>query len=108
MLRLQSSPNNIIECDFVISATGVQPNTSQFQIRDGLAMDEEGYFMVNDQFQVIGEEDIFAAGDCCAYHPNNRSTQYFFQMKLWTQVRKLIPFYRLCLFLLGFIHRMHC
>ncbi len=92
----------------MISATGVQPNTTFLQsptishtlsTRDlphflstrssasSLLLDEEGYIFVNDRFQSFTQPDIFAAGDCCSYQPQTRSTTYFYQMKLWTQAR---------------------
>lgn len=55
-----------------------------------IACDEEGYILVNDTFQSLSHPDVYAAGDCCHYQPRNRSTELFFQMKLWTQVIYLI------------------
>jgi hypothetical protein len=101
-----SSSYQVIPCDLAVSATGVIPNT-EFLLRSSsssssgdchcpLAMDEEGNLIVDDYFRCCSSsfsssahpivENIFSAGDCCVYRPQFRSTEFFFQMKLWTQV----------------------
>eukprot|EP01040_Poterioochromonas_malhamensis_P012693 gene12694-13901_t len=90
-LLVYTSKSDLIPCDFIVSATGVMPNTDflrQSNITSNtIACDEEGYILVNDTFQSLSHPDVYAAGDCCHYQPRNRSTELFFQMKLWTQAR---------------------
>jgi hypothetical protein len=85
----------VISCDFVVSATGVVPNTELFR-GSPVRLDEEGYIEVDDYFQ-SSVPNVFAAGDCCSYLPKFRSTEFFFQMKLWTQARIMGMFVAQCM-----------
>jgi len=100
----------MLGCDFLISATGVQPNsaifthsvshhhcnteidtTSTTTTAANLACTEEGYIMV-DNCMRTSIDNVFAAGDCCEYPicpvdvAVNGGVSHFFQMRLWTQV----------------------
>ena len=94
-------------CDFLISATGVTPNTSMFSTSNNdtthkgsiLTCTEEGYLQVDSTLHT-NIKNVFAAGDCCAYpvvpiYGTRFSSSgggsigpasHFFQMRLWTQV----------------------
>lgn len=88
----------MIGCDFVVSATGVQPKTALFTHSEncissgtntGLSLqcDPEGYILV-DSSMSTNIPNVFAAGDCCRYPDclDADSSMHFFQMRLWTQV----------------------
>jgi hypothetical protein len=81
------------DCDLVISATGVIPNTEFIKNSPSCAnkfeFDEENALVVNDLLQVkfFGNDehspDIYAAGDCCAMRLEDPCC--WFQMRLWSQ-----------------------
>lgn len=92
-LLVYTSKHDLLPCNFIVSATGVMPNTDFLQHSNStaipIACDDEGYIIVNDIFQSLSHSDVYSAGDCCLYQPKDRSTELFFQMKLWTQVTYL-------------------
>ena len=51
-----------LECDFLISAIGVEPNT-EF-VDAAIEKDNEGYLVVDTMMRTSCEH-VFAAGDCC-------------------------------------------
>lgn len=71
-----------ISCDFVVSATGVIPNTEccgpEFK------KDAEGGLLVN-EFMETSVPGVFAAGDACS--PSWAESPHWFQMRLWSQAR---------------------
>ncbi|CAM9199193.1 unnamed protein product, partial [Hapterophycus canaliculatus] len=87
----------VVRCDFIVSATGVQPNTgvldSQFQ------RGQDGGLRVDETMRVVRSSDtsksedmeggwennIFAAGDCCSME----DTDHWFQVRLWRQARAM-------------------
>lgn len=74
-----------IECDFVISATGVEPavNFTWDQLPN---RGTDGGLAVN-EFQETSVTDVFAAGDvaCAAW----KHAAHWFQLRLWTQARQM-------------------
>lgn len=109
----------------MVSATGVQPNlihlaevakadrercSNNGQV-DDLAVDNDGFLLVNKRM-MTSIPDIFAAGDCCSYHPTSSVTMdktsslsatvpiaapHFFQLRLWTQARFLGTYAAQCM-----------
>eukprot|EP00494_Astrolonche_serrata_P028202 UN28467 len=77
-----------IEVDYLISATGVKPNTSFVK---EIKKSDEDAISVNDYMQVLDSEngkiidDVFSCGDCCYLRDQNCWTQ----MKLWSQAQLL-------------------
>lgn len=71
--------------DFVVSATGVTPNSDMIS---GNLFEKAPDFgiKVDDNFQT-NVHDVFAAGDVCTTTWNN--AQHWFQMRLWTQARQM-------------------
>lgn len=78
---------------------------------DDLAVDNDGFLLVNKRM-MTSIPDIFAAGDCCSYHPTSSVTMgkssslaatvpiaapHFFQMRLWTQARFLGTYAAQCM-----------
>lgn len=117
---------DVIVCDLVISATGVQPNHREFlrsvtsSVADvdsscttstALLVNEDGFIMVNRRFET-SIPSVFAAGDCCQYCPSldgkisttilTNTTRWFqaphfFQLRLWTQARIMGTFVAQCM-----------
>jgi len=93
----------VVGCDFVVSATGVQPNGDSISIVNEGETDQsfhishDGGIVVNEQMET-NVEGIYAAGDVChAGWVANRdgqldstpSSKHWFQMRLWTQARQM-------------------
>uniref|UniRef100_A0A3Q3DZS1 Pyridine nucleotide-disulfide oxidoreductase domain-containing protein 1 n=1 Tax=Labrus bergylta TaxID=56723 RepID=A0A3Q3DZS1_9LABR len=73
-------------CDFVVSATGVVPNTEPFLHGNNFALADDGGLRVDDQM-MTSEPDVYAAGDVCtACWEHSLLWQ---QMRLWTQARQM-------------------
>lgn len=84
----------VIGCDFVVSATGVQPNplpaTEGVHSTEGPKCTKDGYICVDTTMRT-SVAHVFAAGDCCELPlsgmSNVESSQnHFFQLRLWSQV----------------------
>ncbi|XP_011506245.1 PREDICTED: pyridine nucleotide-disulfide oxidoreductase domain-containing protein 1 [Ceratosolen solmsi marchali] len=77
----QLSNGKIIGCDFIVSATGVTPN-SNIPGLESVKRAKDGGYVVDSNMET-SEKNIYAAGDVCtvgweiAFH--------WFQMRLWTQ-----------------------
>jgi len=87
--------DKIINCDFVVSATGVIPNGELIKI-DNLALDDNKAIIVNDQMET-NIKGIYAAGDVCSCLSWNHSDLWF-QMRLWTQARQMGHYAGQCVF----------
>ncbi|KAF3859491.1 hypothetical protein F7725_021890 [Dissostichus mawsoni] len=73
-------------CDFVVSATGVVPNTEPFLHGNNFALADDGGLHVDDHM-MTSEPDVYAAGDVCtACWEHSPMWQ---QMRLWTQARQM-------------------
>lgn len=81
-------------CDFVVSATGVTPNTSPFDSSANFSVAEDGGFKVDDNM-MTNIDDVYAAGDVCtaSWEP----AKCWFQMRLWTQARTMGAFAAQCM-----------
>ncbi|XP_003470377.2 pyridine nucleotide-disulfide oxidoreductase domain-containing protein 1 isoform X1 [Cavia porcellus] len=73
-------------CDFIVSATGVTPNTELFLHGNNFDVGEDGGLKVDDHMHT-SLPDIYAAGDICtaAWQPSS----VWQQMRLWTQARQM-------------------
>lgn len=74
-----------IECDFLISATGVEPRHN-YSCSIPLSMASDGGIAVNDMMET-NVLDIYAAGDVCTAMWEHGD--HWFQMRLWTQARQM-------------------
>jgi len=74
-----------LNCDFIVSATGVQPR-HDYTTDTPLQLAEDGGINV-DEMMRTNLPDVYAAGDACtaAWMP----AQHWFQMRLWTQARQM-------------------
>ncbi|XP_062548503.1 pyridine nucleotide-disulfide oxidoreductase domain-containing protein 1 [Armigeres subalbatus] len=84
-LKLQLSNGECIECDFVVSATGVVPTRNFACDRDFQLGPDGGLFV--DWEMATSVNDIYAAGDVC--YAGWERAQHWFQMRLWTQARQM-------------------
>ncbi|XP_057711951.1 pyridine nucleotide-disulfide oxidoreductase domain-containing protein 1 isoform X2 [Corythoichthys intestinalis] len=73
-------------CDFVVSATGVTPNTEPFLHGNNFTLAEDGGLRVDDHM-VTSEPDVYAAGDVCT--AGWEHSELWQQMRLWTQARQM-------------------
>ncbi|XP_055712048.1 pyridine nucleotide-disulfide oxidoreductase domain-containing protein 1 [Phlebotomus papatasi] len=74
-----------VECDFVVSATGVNPRID-YTVDLGLECATDGGISVN-KLMRTSIANVYAAGDCCtASWP---LAENWFQMRLWTQARQM-------------------
>lgn len=74
-----------LECDLVVSATGVTPNRS-FTADAEFALGPDGGIAVNELMQT-SIAGVYAAGD--VVHANWQLASHWFQMRLWTQARQM-------------------
>lgn len=81
---IELTNGKIIGCDFIVSATGVVPNTDLSGI-DDIEKINNGYSV--DWKLETSIKNIFAAGDCCT--ANWDISQHWIQMKLWTQAHQM-------------------
>ncbi|XP_017056726.1 pyridine nucleotide-disulfide oxidoreductase domain-containing protein 1 isoform X2 [Drosophila ficusphila] len=74
-----------LNCDFIVSATGVLPR-HDYSSDSPLKYSEDGGISV-DEMMRTNLEDVYAAGDVCtaSWSP----AMHWFQMRLWTQARQM-------------------
>ncbi|XP_053391331.1 pyridine nucleotide-disulfide oxidoreductase domain-containing protein 1-like [Mercenaria mercenaria] len=80
-------------CDFVVSATGVEPNTQPFHAND-FELAEDGGMKVNEKMQT-SKADVYAAGDVCTACWEHAS--HWVQMRLWSQARQMSAYAAKCM-----------
>uniref|UniRef100_A0A672T4C4 Pyridine nucleotide-disulfide oxidoreductase domain-containing protein 1 n=1 Tax=Sinocyclocheilus grahami TaxID=75366 RepID=A0A672T4C4_SINGR len=83
---VQLTNGKIYGCDFVVSATGVVPNTDPFLSGNNFELAGDHGLRVDDQMRT-SEQDVYAAGDVCTagWEPS----ALWQQMRLWTQARQM-------------------
>lgn len=84
-LQLKLSNGECIECDFVVSATGVVP-ARNFTCDQDFQLGPDGGLFVNWE-QATSVENVYAAGDVC--YAGWEHAPHWFQMRLWTQARQM-------------------
>lgn len=85
-LRLLLNNNEVIDCDFLVSATGVNPAIN-FSITGGhFKLGPDGGIFVNELMET-SVKDIYAAGDIS--YAGWQWAPHWFQMRLWTQARQM-------------------
>jgi hypothetical protein len=86
-----------LECDLVVSATGVRPNTDWCPPELTRAAEEDGGGILVDECMRTSLPDVFAAGDCAtlrfssafmAQHPAD-SPNLFHSTRLWSHAKML-------------------
>ncbi|XP_041114279.1 pyridine nucleotide-disulfide oxidoreductase domain-containing protein 1 isoform X2 [Polyodon spathula] len=83
---IELTNGKVYGCDFIVSATGVIPNTEPFVSGNNLEVAEDCGLKVNEHMRT-SEPDVYAAGDVCttAWEPSS----LWQQMRLWTQARQM-------------------
>ncbi|XP_065083477.1 pyridine nucleotide-disulfide oxidoreductase domain-containing protein 1 [Ochlerotatus camptorhynchus] len=84
-LQVRLSNGESIECDFVVSATGVVP-TRNFTCDQEFQLGPDGGLLV-DWEMATSVENVYAAGDVC--YAGWEHAKHWFQMRLWTQARQM-------------------
>lgn len=84
-LLVRLTNGETIHCDFVVSATGVDPSV-RFTTDEPLKLGPDGGIAV-DELMRTSAQAVYAAGDCC-YAAWTQATHWF-QMRLWTQARQM-------------------
>lgn len=86
-IKVQLRNGEQIDCDFVVSATGVVPNRNFHTISDNsFQLGPDGGVFVNELMET-SIPNIYAAGDICFAGWN--WAPHWFQMRLWTQARQM-------------------
>ncbi|PNF30166.1 Pyridine nucleotide-disulfide oxidoreductase domain-containing protein 1 [Cryptotermes secundus] len=85
-INVHLTNGKIYGCDFIVSATGVVPNSSVFSESGKLILADDGGIKVNWKMET-SVPDIFAAGDVCTASWEHAA--HWFQMRLWTQARQM-------------------
>lgn len=94
-LKVTLDNGKIINCDFLISATGVTPNCDLFSDMVGCEIDNAGGVHVDSNMRVCGISDVYAAGDVC--HCSWDKSPHWQQMRLWSQARQMGIFAAQCM-----------
>ncbi|XP_053718517.1 pyridine nucleotide-disulfide oxidoreductase domain-containing protein 1 [Synchiropus splendidus] len=85
-VSVQLTNGKTFGCDFVVSATGVIPNTDPFLHGNNFLLAADGGLRVDDHM-MTSEPDVFAAGDVCTACWEH--SPLWQQMRLWTQARQM-------------------
>ncbi len=88
-------------CDFILSATGVVPNSDAISIEnDNFKLAADNGIEVDSQMRT-SITDIYAAGDVCTAAWTQ--AQHWLQMRLWTQARQMGSYAAQCM--VGAVHQ---
>ncbi|XP_061390322.1 pyridine nucleotide-disulfide oxidoreductase domain-containing protein 1 [Musca vetustissima] len=86
LMKVELNTGEVIVCDFLVSATGVDPRLD-YSCEPQLDVDAEDLgIRVNEMMQTSCEY-IYAAGDVCT--AAWEKAEHWFQMRLWTQARQM-------------------
>ncbi|XP_054744877.1 pyridine nucleotide-disulfide oxidoreductase domain-containing protein 1 [Anastrepha obliqua] len=85
LLVVKLSNGEQIKCDFLVSATGVEPHHN-YCCSVPLTLASDGGIAVNDMMET-NVEGIYAAGDVCTCIWEHG--EHWLQMRLWTQARQM-------------------
>nr|XP_022295715.1 pyridine nucleotide-disulfide oxidoreductase domain-containing protein 1-like [Crassostrea virginica] len=86
--------DKVYGCDFVVSATGVVPNSAPVLHGNQFTVARDCGILVNDKMRT-SEEDVYAAGDVCTagWEP----AHHWLQMRLWSQARQMGAYAAQCM-----------
>lgn len=84
-IYVQLTNGKIIGCDFIVSATGIIPNSDIIGLED-IKKEKDGGLLVDWKLET-SKQDIYAAGDVCS--AGWVLAKHWFQMRLWTQAHQM-------------------
>ncbi|RXG67793.1 Pyridine nucleotide-disulfide oxidoreductase domain-containing protein 1, partial [Armadillidium vulgare] len=93
-IYVELTNGNIYGCDFIVSATGVTPNTEVFLKDNNFELGKDGGLLVNDRMET-SISNIYSAGDVCSAGWN--VAHHWFQYRLWTQARQMGAYAAKCM-----------
>ncbi|XP_055300196.1 pyridine nucleotide-disulfide oxidoreductase domain-containing protein 1 [Sitodiplosis mosellana] len=85
-VRVTLQNDEVLECDFVVSATGVVPNLNFKMRAEQFRFGPDGGIFVNELMET-SISNVYAAGDVC--FAGWEWAPHWFQMRLWTQARQM-------------------
>lgn len=85
-VKVSLNNGDSIDCDFIVSATGVTPNTNFHVVGGSFRLGPDNGIFVNELMET-SLQDIYAAGDDC--FAGWKWAPFWFQMRLWTQARQM-------------------
>nr|CAB3265338.1 pyridine nucleotide-disulfide oxidoreductase domain-containing protein 1-like [Phallusia mammillata] len=85
----------VLGCDFIVSATGVVPNT-EVLTQLPCSFSEDGGVRIDENMRVTGLCGVYAAGDVCSTTAWQKKPHWH-QMRLWTQARQMGMFAAQCM-----------
>uniref|UniRef100_T1PCT2 Pyridine nucleotide-disulfide oxidoreductase domain-containing protein 1 n=1 Tax=Musca domestica TaxID=7370 RepID=T1PCT2_MUSDO len=86
LLKVELNTGEIIVCDFLVSATGVDPRYD-YSSEPKFELDIEDHGIKVNEMMQTSNEYIYAAGDVCTAAWDK--AEHWFQMRLWTQARQM-------------------
>lgn len=84
-ITVELTNNELIECDFIVSATGVTPRIL-FQSNSDFKLGPDGGIWIDEDMKT-SVDSIYAAGDVC--YAGWEHSKFWFQMRLWTQAKQM-------------------
>ena len=91
---IELTNEKIYGCDFVVSATGVVPNTEPFVKFAKFKVSADGGLEVDDHMRT-NICDVYAAGDVC--NAAWEHSQCWMQMRLWSQANQMGAYAAKCM-----------
>lgn len=85
----------LLGCDFIVSATGVCPNSGLFDNLPCTFGHDRGVH-IDQNMRVLGVKNVYAAGDVCCTS-SWPSSDHWHQMRLWTQAKQMGSFAAQCM-----------
>lgn len=86
LMKVELSTGEQIICDFIVSATGVDPRLD-YSCEPVFEQSSEDHGIKVNEMMETSNERVYAAGDVCTAAWN--AADHWFQMRLWTQARQM-------------------
>lgn len=93
-IYIELTNDKVYGCDFLVSATGVVPNTAPLLPGNQFLLADDSGIRVDDMMRT-SEKDVYAAGDVCTagWEP----AKHWLQMRLWSQARQMGAYSAQCM-----------
>ncbi|XP_075151520.1 pyridine nucleotide-disulfide oxidoreductase domain 1 [Haematobia irritans] len=86
LMKVELSTGEVLICDFLVSATGVNPRLD-YSCDPPLDLSDIDHGIKVDEMMKTSNEYVYSAGDVCTASWNE--AKHWFQMRLWTQARQM-------------------